>query len=156
MQDAFAAAVEQWAEDGIPSNARSWLISTGRFKAIDRARRTSRFDSIDASTPEAPEVNMPEYDETGVEDDRLKRSALRFCVPDCFARLKVPHEPKRPHRFVLQRVVFSLDRLVGSRNVLENQTSDVRELNPPRRRRLNLPDGPCTKRVEFLVTWNPR
>jgi len=80
MQDAFAAAVEQWAEDGIPSNPRSWLISTGRFKAIDRARRTSRFDSIDASTPEAPEVNMPEYDETGVEDDRL-RLIFTCCHP---------------------------------------------------------------------------
>src|SRR5213596_736440 len=72
LHDAFATAVEKWAEDGIPANPRSWLISTGRFKAIDRARRTSRFDSIDASTPELPEMNMPEYDETGVEDDRLR------------------------------------------------------------------------------------
>ncbi|MFL5481401.1 MAG: RNA polymerase sigma factor [Gemmatimonadaceae bacterium] len=80
MQDAFAAAVEQWTEDGIPSNPRSWLISTGRFKAIDRARRTARFDSIDASTPEVPEMNVPEYDETGVEDDRL-RLIFTCCHP---------------------------------------------------------------------------
>jgi RNA polymerase sigma-70 factor, ECF subfamily len=80
MQDAFAAAVEQWAEDGIPSNPRSWLISTGRFKAIDRARRTSRFDSLDPSTAEVPEMNVPEYDETGVEDDRL-RLIFTCCHP---------------------------------------------------------------------------
>ncbi len=45
LQDAFAAAARQWPEQGIPANPRSWLISTGRFKAIDAMRRRSRFDS---------------------------------------------------------------------------------------------------------------
>src|SRR6187397_1062527 len=45
LHDAFAAAVEQWPREGVPANPRAWLISTGRFKAIDRARRRARFDA---------------------------------------------------------------------------------------------------------------
>jgi RNA polymerase sigma-70 factor, ECF subfamily len=45
MQDAFAAAVEQWPQTGVPANPRAWLISTGRFKAIDALRRRARFES---------------------------------------------------------------------------------------------------------------
>src|SRR5436305_11030280 len=45
VQDAFASAVEQWADQGIPANPRAWLISTGRFKAIDRLRKTARLES---------------------------------------------------------------------------------------------------------------
>ena len=44
MQEAFVAAVERWPLDGVPSNPRAWLISTGRFKAIDSLRRRARFD----------------------------------------------------------------------------------------------------------------
>jgi RNA polymerase sigma-70 factor (ECF subfamily) len=46
LQDAFMAAVERWPRDGTPANPRAWLISTGRFKAIDRLRRRSRFDKV--------------------------------------------------------------------------------------------------------------
>ena len=42
LQDAFAAAVEQWPREGVPENPRAWLVSTGRFKAIDRLRRRAR------------------------------------------------------------------------------------------------------------------
>ena len=45
LHDAFAAAVEQWARDGVPANPRAWLVSTGRFKAIDGMRRRTRFDA---------------------------------------------------------------------------------------------------------------
>ena len=45
LHDAFAAAVEQWARDGVPANPRAWLVSTGRFKAIDESmRRRARYD----------------------------------------------------------------------------------------------------------------
>src|SRR3954453_10019347 len=44
LQDAFTAAVERWPVDGVPANPRAWLISTGRFKAIDSLRRRARFD----------------------------------------------------------------------------------------------------------------
>src|SRR2546428_12057282 len=45
LHEAFAAAVEQWPREGMPANARAWLISTGRFKAIDATRRRARFDA---------------------------------------------------------------------------------------------------------------
>src|SRR5260221_694081 len=50
LHDAFAAAVEQWGEKGIPANPRTWLISTGRFKAIDRLRRSEKFESTNNTT----------------------------------------------------------------------------------------------------------
>jgi RNA polymerase sigma-70 factor (ECF subfamily) len=45
LQDAFKAALEQWPAEGIPANPRPWLVSAGRFKAIDRLRRSARFDT---------------------------------------------------------------------------------------------------------------
>src|SRR5512141_341956 len=45
LHDAFAAAVEQWAREGVPANPRAWLVSTGRFKAIDGMRRRARHDA---------------------------------------------------------------------------------------------------------------
>src|SRR6185503_10897236 len=45
LHDAFAAAVEQWETEGVPANPRAWLVSTGRFKAIDRLRRDARFET---------------------------------------------------------------------------------------------------------------
>ena len=47
MHDAFRAALEQWPKEGVPSSPRAWLISAGRFKAIDGLRRQKRFDSLD-------------------------------------------------------------------------------------------------------------
>ena len=81
LHDAFAAAVEQWGERGIPENPRTWLISTGRFKAIDRLRKSARFESADGRTLDRLEaVEMPEIDEDGVEDDRL-RLIFTCCHP---------------------------------------------------------------------------
>ena len=81
LHDAFATAVEKWVEDGIPGNPRSWLISTGRFKAIDRLRKTAKFESADTSALDRLEAEseMPEYDD-GVEDDRL-RLIFTCCHP---------------------------------------------------------------------------
>ena len=45
LQEAFAAAVQQWPRDGVPANPRAWLVSTGRFKAIDSIRRRAQFDA---------------------------------------------------------------------------------------------------------------
>src|SRR5690242_6243480 len=45
LHDAFAAAVERWPRDGVPANPRAWLVSAGRFKAIDGLRRRARFDA---------------------------------------------------------------------------------------------------------------
>ena len=81
LHDAFATAVEQWAEEGIPSNPRSWLISTGRFKAIDRARRLARFDQLDTSAIDAlADATISEYEDESVGDDRL-RLVFTCCHP---------------------------------------------------------------------------
>ena len=47
LHDAFRAALEQWPRDGVPANPRAWLVSAGRFKAIDSMRRRARFDALD-------------------------------------------------------------------------------------------------------------
>jgi RNA polymerase sigma-70 factor (ECF subfamily) len=83
LHDAFAVAVEQWARDGVPANPRAWLVSTGRFKAIDGMRRRARFDAslmelakqLEQSTSDAKEWN-----EESVEDDRL-RLIFTCCHP---------------------------------------------------------------------------
>jgi RNA polymerase sigma-70 factor (ECF subfamily) len=81
LHDAFATAVEQWAEKGIPDNPRAWLISTGRFKAIDRLRRSARFESADGEVLERLEAaQTSEPDEDAVEDDRL-RLIFTCCHP---------------------------------------------------------------------------
>jgi RNA polymerase sigma-70 factor (ECF subfamily) len=80
LHDAFAAAVERWPTDGVPRNPRTWLVSTGRFKAIDRLRRSSRFDSADGAVLErVAQSEEPEADD-GVEDDRL-RLIFTCCHP---------------------------------------------------------------------------
>ena len=83
LHDAFAVSVERWARDGVPDNPRAWLVSTGRFKAIDAMRRRARFDAsltelakqLESSTP-APQ----ELDDESVEDDRL-RLIFTCCHP---------------------------------------------------------------------------
>jgi RNA polymerase sigma-70 factor, ECF subfamily len=81
LHEAFSAAVTQWQRDGIPANPRSWLISAGRFKAIDTIRRRTRFDSF---LPEiAPSIDTldPNLQDTeDVEDDRL-RLIFTCCHP---------------------------------------------------------------------------
>src|SRR6476646_4099802 len=82
LHDAFASAVEQWPRDGVPDNPRAWLVSAGRFKAIDVMRRRARFDAslselaerIDKRTTAAMQENE------GVEDDRL-RLIFTCCHP---------------------------------------------------------------------------
>src|SRR3989344_6391399 len=52
LHEAFRAAVEQWPRDGVPANPRAWLVSAGRFKAIDAMRRGARLDPLDDETAE--------------------------------------------------------------------------------------------------------
>ncbi|OLE38648.1 MAG: RNA polymerase subunit sigma-24 [Cyanobacteria bacterium 13_1_40CM_2_61_4] len=83
LQDAFAAAVEQWPRDGVPANPRAWLVSTGRFKAIDGMRRRARFDESLAGIAERLESDVPEtavWDDESVVDDRL-RLIFTCCHP---------------------------------------------------------------------------
>ena len=62
MHAAFAAAVEQWARDGLPTNPRAWLVSAGRFKAIDSIRRRVRFDASQEELVRQIEANAAEAD----------------------------------------------------------------------------------------------
>src|SRR5919205_4624984 len=73
LHDAFAAALMQWPRDGVPANPRTWLVSTGRFKAIDRLRRRARFDaSLPALAERLDAGDDEEVDDEGIEDDRLR------------------------------------------------------------------------------------
>src|SRR5438876_8712277 len=72
LHDAFRAALERWPKEGVPANPRAWLISTGRFKAIDAMRRRTRFDSAEAAIAERLYAEPPEavaLDDEGVADD---------------------------------------------------------------------------------------
>ena len=83
MHDAFVAAVEQWPQQGVPANPRAWLISAGRFKAIDGMRRRARFDAtltelehhVDGITNDPAQLN-----DESIEDDRL-RLIFTCCHP---------------------------------------------------------------------------
>jgi RNA polymerase sigma-70 factor (ECF subfamily) len=83
LHDAFRAALEQWPRDGVPSSPRSWLVSAGRFKAIDAARRMKRFDALD-DVGEKADVAVNDTaawaDEQSVEDDQL-RLIFTCCHP---------------------------------------------------------------------------
>jgi len=83
LQDAFAAAVEQWPRDGVPDNPRAWLVSTGRFKAIDAVRRRAKLDAslqdIARRLDEVATSNAGQTDQD-VEDDRL-RLIFTCCHP---------------------------------------------------------------------------
>ena len=83
MHDAFRAALEQWPRDGVPDNPRAWLVTTGRFKAIDAIRRRARFDPLEdrAEQVEAATAMVPSSGESEtVEDDRL-RLIFTCCHP---------------------------------------------------------------------------
>jgi len=91
MHDAFTAAVEQWPRTGIPDNPRAWLVSAGRFKAIDGMRRRARFDASLTELARAPGADRVEpvewpaelpsdFDDPGIDDDRL-RLIFTCCHP---------------------------------------------------------------------------
>jgi RNA polymerase sigma-70 factor (ECF subfamily) len=81
MHDAFAAALAKWPQDGVPENPPSWLISTGRFKAIDVLRRRARFDaSQDKIADELEAATRDGAPDESVEDDRL-RLIFTCCHP---------------------------------------------------------------------------
>ncbi len=83
LHDAFAAALEQWPRDGFPDNPRAWLVSTGRFKAIDAIRKRARFDASLAAIAEQLDADAlaaaDQLDET-VKDDQL-RLIFTCCYP---------------------------------------------------------------------------
>lgn len=92
LQEAFAAAVVQWAESGIPENPRAWLISAGRFKAIDTLRRRGKLDElkleIAGRMDEISQANASSSNQE-IEDDRLRLIFAR-CHPAIDRLVQVP------------------------------------------------------------------
>jgi RNA polymerase sigma-70 factor (ECF subfamily) len=84
LHDAFIAALDSWPRNGVPQNPRAWLVSTGRFKAIDRLRQRARFDAALAASADrldAAVIAPPDTDDdAAVEDDRL-RLIFTCCHP---------------------------------------------------------------------------
>ena len=91
MHDAFTAALDAWPRDGVPQNPRAWLVSTGRFKAIDKLRRNARFDAALSGVAEQLEAAAaagPAQEDDGVEDDRL-RLIFTCCHPALSADARI-------------------------------------------------------------------
>ena len=80
LHGAFRAALEQWAQAGVPEKPRAWLVSAGRFKAIDSLRRLSRFDPLDANRHDRAVEDATLLASESVEDDRL-RLIFTCCHP---------------------------------------------------------------------------
>ena len=81
LHEAFRAALEQWPREGIPANPRAWLVSAGRFKAIDGIRRNARFDPLDEDVENIAGNDDPEsWAADEIEDDRL-RLIFTCCHP---------------------------------------------------------------------------
>jgi len=83
LHEAFHVAMEKWAEHGIPENPRAWLVSTGRFKAIDRIRRHSKFDTQLEAIEEklaSHDDDPNQQDDQSIQDDQL-RLIFTCCHP---------------------------------------------------------------------------
>lgn len=81
LQDAFIAAVQQWPRDGLPASPRAWLVSAGRFKAIDGLRRRARFNaSLNLLADQLDDGDEPDWEREDLEDDRL-RLIFTCCHP---------------------------------------------------------------------------
>jgi len=83
LHDAFGAALERWPKEGVPASPRAWLVSTGRFKAIDGMRRRSRFDASQTAIAEqlgAEACDAASFEDESIEDDRL-RLIFTCCHP---------------------------------------------------------------------------
>ncbi|MDD3677006.1 RNA polymerase sigma factor [Thauera propionica] len=72
LHDAFRVALEQWPREGVPANPLAWLVSTGRFKAIDGLRRRARFDFVEDLDDRPDPASEEGVGDDGVEDDRLR------------------------------------------------------------------------------------
>jgi RNA polymerase sigma-70 factor (ECF subfamily) len=92
LHDAFAAAVERWPQEGIPDNPRAWLVSAGRFKAVDALRRRGHFDDLQPGLAgrlsEVAAANAARADHA-IEDDRL-RLVFACCHPAIDPAVQVP------------------------------------------------------------------
>jgi len=80
LHDSFRAALEQWPHEGMPSNPRAWLVSTGRFKAVDTLRRRARYNLVEDLDDRPDPASEDVADQDSVEDDSL-RLIFTCCHP---------------------------------------------------------------------------
>jgi RNA polymerase sigma-70 factor (ECF subfamily) len=80
LSEAFRAALEQWPREGVPANPRAWLVSAGRFKAIDAIRRRARFDPLEEEHADTLAAEGDAAERESIEDDRL-RLIFTCCHP---------------------------------------------------------------------------
>ncbi|QYN00109.1 RNA polymerase sigma factor [Pseudomonas protegens] len=90
LHEAFFVAVERWRSDGVPDNPRAWLVSVGRFKAIDALRRRARFAASQAALlSQLEQLEQDDWSAEDVQDDRLRLIFTR-CHPALAADAQVP------------------------------------------------------------------
>src|SRR6202158_6325294 len=85
LHNAFMAAIEQWPRDGVPDSPRAWLVSAGRFQAIDSLRRRARFDAARADI--AKRLDAVSFDATAREDQDIEDDRLRLVFTCCHPAL---------------------------------------------------------------------
>src|SRR6201997_2638655 len=85
LHEAAIAAMEHWPQDGVPNNPRAWLVTTGRFKAIDRIRRRARFETDLGEVAE--HLQAEPFDPTQLDDKHLEDDRLRLIFTCCHPAL---------------------------------------------------------------------
>ena len=100
LHEAFAAAVEGWPRHGVPANPRAWLVSTGRFKAIDALRRRARFDRSQA---ELADELAAESDPAPTADEDVADDQLRLIFTCCHPALPPDASDRYPARLMVAR-----------------------------------------------------
>jgi RNA polymerase sigma-70 factor, ECF subfamily len=102
LHEAFRVALEQWPCDGVPENPRAWLVSAGRFRAIDNIRRNARFDTLDENAAENIEASEV-ADANDIEDGsrRLGKRPEARAAYQCALKL-IQLEPEQ--RFLERRL----------------------------------------------------
>ena len=124
MHDAFTAALDAWPRDGVPDNPRAWLVSTGRFKAIDRLRRAARFDAAVDELAKQIDVTVPP--DAGAEVDALEDDRLRLDLHLLPSRAA----SRRAHRADAARSLRPRDRADRAR--VPDVRADARAAHRPR------------------------
>jgi RNA polymerase sigma-70 factor (ECF subfamily) len=137
MHDAFKAALEQWAEKGIPSNPQAWLVSTGRFKAIDRIRRQSKFNPLQVQQVRQMEADTA--DPSRQVDKEIEDDVLRLIFTCCHPALAMQ-----------TRVALTL-RMVGGLTVSEIARAFLAQENAVGRRITRAKEKIKAARIPYRV-----